>query len=91
MEEDDDVLALTLPFPIVVRLGLGKGRVLVGLTAANAKADVVTWLILTVGVVFAEIVGIGWLRLVLLDSAVTRDKGNRFKWESKPIRILELY
>lgn len=51
MEEDDEVLALTL--------GLGKGRVLVGLTAANAKADVVTWLILTVAVVFAEIVGRG--------------------------------
>lgn len=59
MEEDDEVLALTLPFPLVVRLGLGKGRVLVGLTAANAKADVVTWLILTVGVVFAEILGRG--------------------------------
>ena len=59
MEEDDEVLTLTLPFPIVVRLGLGKGRVLVGLTAANAKADVVTWLMLTVGVVFAEIVGRG--------------------------------
>ena len=59
MEEDDEVLALTLPFPLVVRLGLGKGRELVGLTAANAKADVVTWLILTVGVVFAKIVGRG--------------------------------
>ena len=57
MEENDEVLALTLSFPLVVRLGLGKGRMLVGLTAANAKADVVTWLMLTVGVVFAEIVG----------------------------------
>ena len=71
MGEDDEALALTLPFPLVVRLGLGKGRVLVGLTAANAKADVVTWLILTVGVVFAAIVGRGRLRLVLFDSAVT--------------------
>ena len=59
MEEDEGVLVLTLPYPLVVRLGLGKGRVLVGLTAANAKADVVTWLILTVGVVFEEIVGRG--------------------------------
>lgn len=61
MEEDDDseIFALTLPFPLIVRMGLGNGRVLVGLTAANAKADVVTWLILTVGVVFAKIVGSG--------------------------------
>jgi hypothetical protein len=46
-------------------LGLGRGRVIVGLTAANANADVVTWLILTVGVVFAEIVGSGCPRLVV--------------------------
>jgi hypothetical protein len=64
--------------------------VLVGLTAANAKAGVVTWLILTVGVVFAEIDGRGWL-CFLFESAVTWDKGNRFRWESKPIRILELH
>lgn len=58
MEEEDEVVVLALLFPLV-ELGLGNGRVLVGLTAANANADVVTWLILTVGVAFAEIVGSG--------------------------------
>ena len=48
-----------LPLPLDGELGLGKGRELVGLTAANANADVVTWLILTVGVAFAEIGGRG--------------------------------
>ena len=88
MEEGDGVLALDLPFALVVELGLGNGRVLVGLTAANAKADVVTGLILTVGVVFAEIVGSGCTRLVPF---AAWDKEIRFRWESKPIRIFELH
>jgi len=93
MEEDDGddngVLALALPFPLVVELGLGKGRALVGLTAANANADVVTWLILTVGVAFAGTVGRRWPRFVPVDPAC--DKENRLRCESKPIRILELH
>lgn len=83
----EEVLVLTLPFPFV-ELGLGKGRAVVGLTAANANADVVTWLMLTVGVAFAEIVG-KRPRLVPLGSAW--DNGNRFRCESNPIRIFELH